>query len=102
MPDERIRVCRADELPEGGARAVSAGVRRIAVFRAGGAFYAVKDICPHAGVPLHDGPVKDGAVTCRNHGWRFDLASGTCLNQPGQRVSTYRVEVTDGVVYVVA
>jgi NAD(P)H-dependent nitrite reductase small subunit len=100
MTDNRIRVCRADEIPDGGARVASAGARRIAVFRAGGAFYAIKDVCPHEAAPLHDGPVRDGAVTCRNHGWRFDLASGTCLNQPDRRVSTYRLEVEDGVVYV--
>lgn len=30
----------------------------------------------------------------------FDLASGTCLSQPGVQLAVWRTRVTDGVVYV--
>lgn len=99
---EKIRVAAEDEIPEGGSRAVTAGARRIAVFRVGGRFYAVKDVCPHEASPLHGGAVRDGAVACPNHGYRFDLSGGACVSHPGYRVATYEVRVEGGDVYVVA
>jgi len=48
--------------------------------RAGGAPRALKDRCPHRGVPLSAGHCNfPGTVSCRYHGWTFDLATGELL-----------------------
>lgn len=39
------------------------------------------DACPHQGVPLSLGKVKDGKVECAYHGWQFG-ASGECEKIP--------------------
>src|SRR5438067_10150501 len=45
--------------------------------RSGEAF-ALRDICPHRGVPLSAGKIcADQTVECAYHGWRF-AADGTC------------------------
>ena len=37
-----------------------------------GALFALRDICPHRGVPLSAGRIMaDGSVECPYHGWRF-------------------------------
>ncbi|MEP6659370.1 MAG: MBL fold metallo-hydrolase [Acidimicrobiales bacterium] len=37
--------------------------------------------CPHNHADLAEfGTVTDGVLTCAMHGWRFDLATGRCLN----------------------
>ena len=37
-----------------------------------GELFALRDICPHRGVPLSAGRIMpDGAVECPYHGWRF-------------------------------
>ncbi|MBB4683886.1 Rieske 2Fe-2S domain-containing protein [Amycolatopsis jiangsuensis] len=42
-----------------------------------GAVYALKDRCPHRGVPLSEGNQQfPGTISCPYHGWTFDLASG--------------------------
>ena len=45
--------------------------------RDGGAVRAVHDRCPHRGIPLSSGRREfPGTITCRYHGWTFDLADG--------------------------
>jgi nitrite reductase/ring-hydroxylating ferredoxin subunit len=61
------------ELPEGGSRSVRVGGRRIALFREGGALYAVDEACPHMRADLSNGTLRDGILTCAWHGWQFDL-----------------------------
>lgn len=55
---------------------------RIVLFRdEAGEARALLDRCPHRGVALSLGHVRDGAITCPFHGWRFD-GSGRCINVP--------------------
>jgi nitrite reductase/ring-hydroxylating ferredoxin subunit len=50
---------------------------KIMLIRDGGDVYALKDRCPHRGVPLSQGRQQfPGTVSCPYHGWTFDLASG--------------------------
>lgn len=46
-----------------------------------GAVHAVKDICPHRGIPLHFGKIVQDMVECPYHGWKFDGA-GVCREIP--------------------
>jgi phenylpropionate dioxygenase-like ring-hydroxylating dioxygenase large terminal subunit len=55
---------------------------RVVLFRdAKGNAKALIDICPHRGVALSLGKVKDGCITCPFHGWRFD-GEGACVKVP--------------------
>lgn len=45
-----------------------------------GTAYALRDICPHRGIPLSDGKMVGGEVECCYHGWRFnDKGACTCI-----------------------
>lgn len=55
---------------------------RLVVFRAGDQISVLRDHCPHRGAPLSHGRVKDGAIACPYHGWRFD-PEGRCIEVPG-------------------
>lgn len=61
----------------------------------GGAF-ALRDICPHRGIPLSCGRFDGAEVECRYHGWRFD-GGGTCTAIPslveGQDFEPSRIKV---------
>lgn len=48
---------------------------------AAGAPFALRDICPHRGIPLSCGRFDGHEVECRYHGWRFD-ANGRCTAIP--------------------
>ncbi len=89
------------EWPADGGRLVQVGPRRIGVYRHAGAWYALKDVCPHAGVSLVKGPVKDRSVLCVGHGWTFRLDTGEIDHGPGGfSVPTYPARERDGVVEI--
>ena len=46
-----------------------------------GAVFALRDICPHRGIPLSFGRFDGSEVECCYHGWRFD-GSGRCTAIP--------------------
>lgn len=46
-----------------------------------GAVSALKDFCPHRGIPLRHGRFDGCEVECCYHGWRFDMA-GQCTSIP--------------------
>ena len=73
---------------------------QVGLFRTEDGLFAIDNVCPHHGAPLHDGMVKDGQVTCPWHQWQFNLKDGTCRNIPGPRVAAYGVEVRDGTVWI--
>lgn len=74
--------------------------RAVAVFRRGATLHAVSDRCPHNGQSLHDGCLDGAILTCRWHGWRFDVTNGrspdTPEGQEGPRIRVYRVRLRDG------
>jgi phenylpropionate dioxygenase-like ring-hydroxylating dioxygenase large terminal subunit len=46
-----------------------------------GAVFALRDICPHRGMPLSRGAFDGAEIECCYHGWRFDTA-GRCVAIP--------------------
>ena len=47
-----------------------------------GTAFALRDICPHRGVPLSAGRIRDdNSVECPYHGWRF-RKDGVCSKIP--------------------
>lgn len=48
---------------------------------AAGTVFALRDICPHRGIPLSDGQFDGKEIECCYHGWRFD-PSGRCTGIP--------------------
>ncbi|MCE2510361.1 MAG: aromatic ring-hydroxylating dioxygenase subunit alpha [Alphaproteobacteria bacterium] len=61
-----------------------------------GAVFALRDICPHRGIPLSDGRFDGCEVACCYHGWRFDT-EGRCTAIPalaeGQKLNLARIKV---------
>ncbi len=46
-----------------------------------GSVFALRDVCPHRGIPLHYGRFDGRELECCYHGWRFDTA-GRCTAIP--------------------
>ena len=100
-PSQTIRLASVEDVPEGEGREFRVGARYVAIFRHHGQFYALEDMCPHAGAPLNNGPIQQGTVTCLWHGWRFNLHDGVCINHPrGRDVPTYPITIQGQDLYV--
>src|SRR5262245_51201967 len=55
--------------------------------------FALRDTCPHRGIPLSYGRFDGKEVECPYHGWRFEPRSGQCQAIPSLTGdSTLRVD----------
>ena len=89
-----------DELRSEGHLLTKVGRHPVVVFWHEDRAWAIEDRCPHLGLPLHQGTVESGMVTCHWHHARFDLSSGCTLDPWADDAPAYDVEVRDGEVYV--
>ena len=96
------RVCAVEEIPRLGARVIRRGDRpSVAVFRTDAdLLFALADRCPHRGGPLSQGIVYGERVACPLHSTSVELATGNAVAPDKGCVTTFAVEVRDGIVYV--
>src|SRR5277367_310678 len=74
---------RAGELGrEKTAKALLLGVPLLLGRRTDGRIFAMRDLCPHRGIPLSAGWFDGETVTCKYHGWQFEPCSGQCKEIP--------------------
>lgn len=102
-------VAKVGEIPPGGRKLVQVGKIQIGVFNVDGAFYAYRNVCPHAGAPVCVGRIGgtslpsgvyeyrfglEGCILrCPWHGWEFDLRTGEHLVDPATKLKRFEVAV---------
>jgi phenylpropionate dioxygenase-like ring-hydroxylating dioxygenase large terminal subunit len=73
--------------------------------------FALRDACPHRGMPLHCGRFDGENLECGYHGWQFDVHNGQCQLIPSLTADqklrvdriyagSYPCEVQDGFIWV--
>ncbi len=98
---EWVRVCRVDDVPDRGGRAMKLGDDDVALFRTShGAIMATQNKCPHKGGVLSEGIVTGNHVVCPLHGWKIDMITGEAARPDKGCVHVYPVLVKDGDVYI--
>ncbi len=60
------------------ATAMLLGIPLVIGRKKSGELFAMRDSCPHRGIPLSEGRFDGERVTCRYHGWEFEPCSGRC------------------------
>ena len=95
-----VRVCSLEELEQEGTKVVPVDGRIVLVLLDQGNVYALDNRCPHMGFPLRRGTVKDGILTCHWHHAKFDLSGGCTFDPFADDVTSFRVEVRDGEVWL--
>lgn len=81
------------EIPEGEGRPFAIDGRVVAVFNKHGEYYALDDMCPHAGAALSGGSIAEETVVCPWHGWRFHLCDGSWADYRKIRIGVYPVRI---------
>lgn len=96
-----IKLADRRDIPEGEARVVHLpDGAEIALFHVNGQIYALDNACPHQGGPLGEGEIENGCVTCPWHGWQFDIATGSCLNMPGDDAKSLPLTIRGDEIYL--
>ena len=74
---------RARELRRGKtATALLLGIPMLLGRKNDGTIFAMRDLCPHRGIPLSAGWFDGETVQCKYHGWKFEPCSGQCREIP--------------------
>ena len=83
-------------------RSVAVDVENMAVLlhRRGDKVYATGVYCPHAEVRLDPRNTTDDLIICKAHGYRSNIKTGECLEEPDMKLSTFPTVVEDGFVWV--
>lgn len=75
LPSDRVRGRRV-------AKAMLLGTPLVMGRDAQGRPFAVRDVCPHRGMPLSCGWFDGRQIECSYHGWKFEPTSGQCTEIP--------------------
>jgi len=99
----RVRVCDLREVTPGELRAFPVvGVTwPVMLTIVDGQLFAFQGVCPHDDVSLADyGAITGAEVTCRVHGYRFDLRNGRCEHAPQLHLRRYPITLIGTEVWV--
>lgn len=77
-----LAVGKHEDFPPGTVTPCRVEQRPCVVIATDDALYVLADSCPHAGKPLHDGSVCGHKITCRHHGYAYDLRTGRNVDFP--------------------
>jgi 5,5'-dehydrodivanillate O-demethylase oxygenase subunit len=76
--------------------------------RSDGTYACVQERCPHRSASLFFGFLEPDGIRCCYHGWKFDCATGACVERPfetapphaGLGIRTYPVQQLGGLLFV--
>lgn len=98
----RVVVGKTSDITEGKLIHVTAGGKEILVTNLKGNYYAINDICNHAGAELHEGELNGNELTCPWHGAKWDITTGNLIWFPQKLKSeqSFKVSVEKDTLYV--
>lgn len=95
-----LRACPVSELWQGEMRRFELGDRPVLLVNEGGHLAAFADRCAHQAVPLSEGRLQRGVLTCRAHEWQYDARTGAGINPTSVQLTRYPLEIRDGDIWV--
>jgi len=90
---EFVRVAAAADVKPGQGIVAEANGKTLAVFNVDGTIHAINNTCCHRDGPLGEGELEGNIVTCPWHGWRYNVTTGACMNNPSAQVESYEVKI---------
>ena len=98
----KVVVGKTSEIPKGKMSHATAAGKEILVANVDGSYYAINDICNHAGAELHEGELAGNEITCPWHGAKWDASTGNLIWFPQKLkdLESYKVIVENDTVYV--
>ena len=78
----KVVVGSTSEVQEGKLMHITAGGKEIVVTKLDGNYYAMDNVCTHAGAELHEGELNSNELTCPWHGAKWDIKTGNLISFP--------------------
>ncbi|MEM0029551.1 MAG: Rieske 2Fe-2S domain-containing protein [Candidatus Nitrosocaldus sp.] len=98
----RILACRIDEVPNGKMKHLQIDGNDVLLANIEGTYYAISDICNHAGANLHEGKLNGNNIICPWHKAVWDVTTGELVQFPVRlrSLKVYKVSVDGDAVYI--
>lgn len=95
------KVANTDEIPAGKMKRVELDGHPLLIANVDGNYYAVDDTCTHEDASLSTGALKGDLIKCPLHGSRFNVRTGTVLEEPAEEnLKTYTVVIDDSTISI--
>jgi nitrite reductase/ring-hydroxylating ferredoxin subunit len=78
----KVVVGKTSDIQEGKLMHITASGKEIVLTKLDGNYYAVDNICTHAGAELHEGELNNSELTCPWHGAKWDIKTGGLISFP--------------------
>jgi nitrite reductase/ring-hydroxylating ferredoxin subunit len=78
----KVVVGKTSEVQDGKLIHITAGGKEIVVTSLDGNYYAMDNVCTHAGADLHEGEINNNELTCPWHGAKWDIKTGNLISFP--------------------
>ena len=88
------------DIPQGGIVQLKLSNENVLLSKNGDVVACFQNACAHLNLPLDEGEIEDGILTCPHHGFQYDLQSGECLTAPEVQLLPHAVRVINGNVQV--
>ena len=99
MESGYMKIAKKSEIPIGKMKKVASQGKEILIANVNGSFYAIGNICTHAGGDLSKGTLEDNIVTCPKHKSKFDVTTGKVVSPP--KMGLFHPKIQDEQSYIV-
>ena len=94
-----VKVAETSEISAGKMKMVKLEGKEILIANVNGNYFAIGDICTHAGGDLSQGVLEGNVVTCPKHNSKFDVTTGKVVALP--KVGFFHPKIHDEPSYAV-
>jgi len=98
----KVVVGNTSEVQEGKLVHITAGGKEIVVTRLDGNYYAMDNVCTHAGADLHEGELNNNELTFPWHGAKWDIKTGNLISFPQKLrpLQSHKILIENDTLYV--
>lgn len=98
----KVVVGKTSDVQEGKLVHITASGKEIVLTKLDGNYYAIDNICTHAGAELHEGELNNSELTCPWHRAKWDIKTGSLISFPQQLkpLQSHKVVVENGTLFI--
>lgn len=98
----KVVVGKTSEVQDGKLMHITAGGKEIVVTKLDGNYYAMDNVCSHAGANLHEGELNNSELTCPWHGAKWDIKTGNLISFPQKLkpLQSHKISIEKDTLYV--
>lgn len=98
----KLVVGKTSDVQEGKLVHITAVGKEIVVTKLDGNYYAMDNICTHAGAELHEGELNSSVLTCPWHGAKWDIRTGSLISFPQKLkpLQSHKLSVENDTLYL--